>query len=448
MSLIDRAFRRRSETRLFAGSSRIPSLLQQGISDAGVPVNEDTAQSLTAVWASVRLIADTIASLPVSVFERRDGVRSPVYPRPTWLTQPDLSDPNSTNYQHWQEVLTSLLLAGNSYTYCVRNESGEVLEVHVLDPFRVKPERVKTEDGTKILFRVRVENGEMVLDSEDVIHIPLLRRPNQVAGVSPIEACRTAIGSAIAAETYGARWFRSSGVPSGVIEVPSELTQEQAVELLDAWKRTHSGVNFANLPGLLTGGAKFTPISLKPADIAWLDARKFGIAEVARIFRVPPFMIGVNEAGSVSYASTEQASIYFVQHTIRPYLEQIESSYARILPRGSTGTPTFLRFNVDGLLRGDVASRYTAYATGIQHGFLRVADVRALEDLPPLDDTSLESLRPLSLAPANIADVRTKVDTLAKLIQAGFDPASALEAVGLDNIAHTGSVPVTVQAKE
>jgi phage portal protein BeeE len=198
----------------------------------------------------------------------------------------------------------------------------------------------------------------------------------------------------------------------------------------------------------LTGGAKFTPISLKPADIAWLDARKFGIAEVARIFRVPPFMIGVNEAGSVSYASTEQASIYFVQHTIRPYLEQIESSYQRILPRGATGLPTFLRFNVDGLLRGDVASRYTAYATGIQHGFLRVADVRTLEDLPPLDDTSLESLRPLSLAPANIADVKTKVETLGALIRAGFEPASALEAVGLESIAHTGSVPVTVQAKE
>ena len=444
MSIIERALRRTRETRLFAGSSRIPSVDAYNLADAGVRVDEENAQSLTAVWASIRLIADTIASLPVGVYERVDDVRQPV-DSPTWLTQPDLSDPNSTNYQHWQSVLTSLLLAGNSYTYVVRDGNGEVLEVHVLDPRNVRPERVKTDDGYKILFRVRADHTELVFDSNDVIHIPLFKRAGHTVGVSPIEACRLSIGSALAAETYGAKWFRNSGVPSGVIEVPSELTQEQATQLIEAWKRTHSGMNAANLPGLLTGGAKFTPISLKPSDVAWLDARRFGVAEIARIFRVPPFMIGVSEAGSVSYASTEQAAIYFVQHTIRPYLEQIESSYQRILPRSADGNATFLRFNVDGILRGDVSSRYTAYATGIQHGFLRVSDVRALEDLSPLDDTSLESLRPLSLAPAAVADTKTKVETLGSLIRAGFDPADALRAVGLDDIRHLGSLPVTVQ---
>ncbi|CAB4152628.1 COG4695 Phage-related protein [uncultured Caudovirales phage] len=424
MSILSRALGIRKEERLFNLSARIPLPGAQNLTDAGVPVTDETAQALTAVWSSARLIADTIASLPVGSYYRAGGVRLPA-PRPAWLDRPDLSDPNSTGYQFWQSLVTSLLYAGNAYVLYVRDAAGEVVETHVLNPYKVRPERVRVDGQARILYRIRGEHDDAVLDSDQIIHIPLFRRPGDLVGVSPIEACRLSIGSALAAEAYGARWFRNSGVPSGVIEVPSELTGDQAGELLDAWRRTHSGLNGANLPGILTGGARFTPISFKPEDVSWLEARRFGVEEVARIFRVPPFMLGVNTPGAVSYASTEQAMIYFVQHTIRPFLEQIETSFSRIIPDAENGTPTFLRFQVDGLLRGDVKTRYEAYATGIQNGFLRISDVRALEDLTPLEASARQYLRPLNLAPASLADAKTKADIYATLVGAGVDPAEA-----------------------
>lgn len=431
MSIIRRALGgQQNEQRLFALSSKLPLPGEMMPGDAGIPVTETTAQALTAVWASTRLIADTIASLPVGVFERQGAVRIAAE-RPEWLDSPDLSNPNASGFQLWQSVTQSLLYHGNSYSMIVRGNDGRVIEVLPLDPTRVTPERVKIDGMSRIVYKIKTDNDTVVAPSEDIIHIPLFVKPGRIAGVSPIDACRTALSSAIVAEAFGAKWFRNSGVPSGVIEVPNELTGEQAQDLISAWRRTHGGMNGANVPGILSGGAAFKPISVNPADVLWIEARQFGVEEVARIYRVPPFMIGVNTAGAVSYSSVEQAMMFFVQHTIRPYLEQIEAAYGRLFPVSRTGAQVFMKFAVDGLLRGDVKTRYEAYASGITNGFMTVADARALEDLPPLDDTTRQPLRALNLAPAATADKRAQADIYAILIKAGLDPAEAARLAGL-----------------
>jgi HK97 family phage portal protein len=428
VSIIRRALGLETETRLFQSTSLIPRPGDGYIGEAGASVNVQTATGLTAVWAAVGLVADTIASLPADVYLRRGAARIPLRPRPSWLDVPVPADPNFTTWNHWHQVALSLLLHGNSYTYVIRNRRGEVVEVRVLNPERVTPTMIKDpKSGEEIVaFQIRANEGkEVILGPNEIIHIKRWTNPGEILGLSPIEACRTSLGGTIATEQFGARWFRNSGVPSGVIQVPGELTEEQAADIVGGWRRRHSG---SNTPGILTGGATFQPIQVKPADIAWLDARKFGIDEVSRIFRVPTTKLS-GETGNRSYNSIEADQTAFVVDSIRPWLELIERSYQRIVPGGAD---SFIKFNVDGLLRGDAKSRSEAYATGIRAGYMTVADVRRLEDLPPLGDELRQPLREVNLAPAALADQKLRADTAAALIAAGFAPDDAAKAAGID----------------
>jgi hypothetical protein len=166
-----------------------------------------------------------------------------------------------------------------------------------------------------------------------------------------------------------------------------------------------------------------------------LESRKLAIEEMARIFRVPPAMIGVTTPGAMSYSSVEQNSINFVIHTLRPYLVKIEDAYSRLLPGGA-----FLKFNVDGLLRGDFATRVQGYSTGLQAGFYSVDDVRRLEDLSPVDGGEVYRvpLANIDLSAANLAETQIKVDMAERLVKSGFEPSSVLAALGLPTISHTG----------
>jgi HK97 family phage portal protein len=333
--------------------------------------------------------------------------------------------------EHYQQLLVSLLLDGNSFTRVFRDGRGDVANLVVLDPTKV--EIMRNPNG-EIVYRYDGGRGGDI-PSRDMLHITEIKRPGQLRGVSRVEELKDAIGLSAALQSFASRFFGQGAVTSGIIEVPGQLTSEQAKNLVDSFDSKHSGYRKSHRPGLLSAGAKYVKTGVAPDEAQMLESRKLAIEEMARIFRVPPAMIGVTTPGAMSYSSVEQNSINFVIHTLRPYLVKIEDAYSRLLPGGA-----FIKFNVDGLLRGDYTTRVQGYSTGLQAGFYSVDDVRRLEDLAPVDGGEVYRvpLANIDLSAANLAETQIKVDMAERLVKAGFEPAAVLAAMNLPGMTHTG----------
>ncbi|HEY7824146.1 MAG TPA: phage portal protein, partial [Acidimicrobiia bacterium] len=207
-------------------------------SNAGTTVTQDTALKMSAVYASVRLIADTISTLPLDQYIRRDGQRLPFRPREEWVGRPSTMLPRST---FWQQVIVSLLLDGNAFIQLMRNPDGSILDMTVLNPHKVRP--VRREDGR---VEYRTEYGQRVLGPDEVLHLTELLLPGELRGVSRIEEAKEALGLGIALETYAAKFFGSGAYAGGIIEWPGELTKDQAQELVDSWEAGHKGLRRAH----------------------------------------------------------------------------------------------------------------------------------------------------------------------------------------------------------
>jgi HK97 family phage portal protein len=277
----------------------------------------------------------------------------------------------------------------------------------------------------------------MVLTKNEMLHIPMFRLPGQLLGLGPIAAARITLGSAMAAEVYAASYFGNAANPGGVIESPGEMTEEQAADIARNWNMSHTGPYRAGKLGILTSGATFKPLTLNAADAQLLEVRRFGVEEIARLFRVPVSLLGHPVAGAMSFASVEAQNLSFVQHSLRPLLERLEQALSPLLPE-SDG---FIKFNLDALLRGTTLERYDAYTKGLREGFLSLNDVRYVEDLAPLGESGDQYRVPLQnidAADAKDVGLNLRADIAAKLIQVGFDPQSVIEAVGLPDMNHTG----------
>jgi HK97 family phage portal protein len=240
----------------------------------------------------------------------------------------------------------------------------------------------------------------------------------------------------MAADTYAAAYFGNAANPGGVIEVPGELTQEQASDIGRDWNITHTGPYRAGKIGILSGGASFKPLQINAQDAQLLDTRRFSVEEIARIFRVPLSLLGHPVAGAMSFASVEAQNLSFVQHSLRPILERIEQSLSTLLPEADG----FIRFNLDALLRGTTIERYDAYTKGLREGFLSLNDVHAYEDMSPIEDGDQYRVPLQNIDASDAKDVGLKLRTeiAASLIQVGFDPAAVTKAVGLPDMKHTG----------
>jgi HK97 family phage portal protein len=240
-------------------------------------------------------------------------------------------------------------------------------------------------------------------------------------------------------EEFAARFFGQGSAASGIIEFPGNLTREQAKDLVDGFEEGHRGLRRAHRPGILFGGAKFMKTTVDNDSAQFLESRRFAVEEIARIFRVPPSMLGVTTPGAMSYASVEMNGIHFVQHTLRPYISKIEDGYQKLLTNNA-----FIKFNVDGLLRGDQQSRYQAFSTGIQAGFLSINDIHRIEDMSPVEggDSYRVPLANVDINAANLSEMDRKSLIAQRLILAGFDPAGVLAALDMPSIGHTG-VPST-----
>jgi HK97 family phage portal protein len=397
---------------------------------SGVTMNQDEALKLGTVYACVRLIADSISTLPVDTYIRRDGTRTPFRPRPEWLDTPEIG---VSRTEHFQQVLVSLLLNGNAFTRILRDDQG-IAGLIVLNPRNVEVRLNRVTRRPEFVY-----DNRDVIASEDMIHITELRLPGELRGRSRIDMVKETLGLSKALDTFAQLFFGQGSQVGGIIEYPGALTREQAKDLADSFELQHKSVRRSHRPGVLFGGAKFTKTSVEPNEAQMLESRQFAVEEIARTFRCPPSMIGVTTPGAMSYASVEQNGIQFVQHTLRPYIVKIEDAYSTLLPGVA-----FLKFNVDALQRGDQASRYAAHASALVNGWSSINDIRRIEDMPPVDggDVYRVPLANVDLDAANLTELEKKSGIVQRLVFSGFDPASILAALDLPAIPHTG-LPTT-----
>jgi len=403
---------------------------------AGVRITQDNAIKIAPVFAAVRLIADSISTLPMDAFYRAGTERRAYRPKPMWVDFPE-PDRDVQRADHYQMMIYSLLIHGESFTRKMFNQTGDIVALHIMDPRRIK---VRRGDDSRIEYMV--DNGRVILTEDEIVHITDMRLPGALHGTSRVDELRETLGLTKALEEFSAAFFGSGSTTSGVIEIPGEVTAEQAKSIQDAWEKGHRGLRKAHRPGVLSGGAKFNATSIAPDDSQLLEERAFAVEECARIFRIPVHMLQSTSAGAMSYASVEESSRQFVTYTLLPTIAKIEGAYSMLLPGDA-----FLKFNVDGLLRANLQDRYTSYSQAIQGGWLSINDIHRLEDLDNVNggDVYRVPLANVNLEAANIVELEKRVDMLARLVQVGYSPAAAAEAVGLPRIDHTGLPSVQLQ---
>ena len=401
--------------------------------EAGVAVNSENALTINAVFSAVSLISDTISTLPVAAYERRNGERAYLNPQPVWVNRPDIEIPSNA---FWQSVLVSLLLDGNSFTRVWRDANGEVVNLMQLNPYNVQ---IKRNAVGGLMFIV--DGEKKTLTKEEIIWIPDLLKPGAIRGVARVEALKENFGLALALQNFAARFFGQGASMGGVIEFPTALTAEQAKNLSAAFDNRHGGWRKSGRTGVLSGGATFKPTSVSNDQSQMLESRRLAVEDVARVFNIPPHLLAL--PGFNSYASVEQSNIQFTIHTIRPLVAKLESAFGWLLPKGA-----FLRWNLDGLLRGDFSSRMQGYSVGSQAGFLSINDIRSLEDLPSVEngDVYRVPLANVNLTAADLAEQNERIAMAQKLIAVGFDPADVLAKLNLPAITHTGVPSASLQS--
>lgn len=423
---------------------------------SGIEVTPESAIRMSTVYACVRLLGDTISSLPVAAYVRRGRARisySAAYgDTPEWVNRPN---PEASRLEFFEQVLASLNLNGNAFILTVRDDMGDVQELYCINPEHVKIKRPSPNES--VVYEVRITDTDnnndyaestntyktMLLTKNEMLHIPMFRLPGSLYGLGPVAAARLTLGGAMAAETYAAAYFGNAANPGGVIEYPGDLTEEQASDIGRDWNISHTGPYRAGKIGILSGGASFKPLQLNAADAQLLDSRRFGIEEVARLFRVPVSLLGHPVPGAMSYASVEAQNLSFVQHSLRPLLERLEQSLSALLPEKDG----FIKFNLDALLRGTTIERFDAYQRGLQQGFLSLNDVRAIEDLSPLGeagDSYRVPLQNIDASDAKDVGLKLRSEIAANLVNVGYDPAAVALAVGLPAMANTGPVPAPI----
>lgn len=353
-----------------------------GGTTAGKAVTERSAMQMTAVYACVRILSEAIAGLPLHLYRYKDGGgKEKAVDHPLYLLLHDEPNPEMSSFVFRETLMTHLLLWGNAYAQIIRNGKGEVIALYPLMPNKMTVDRdadghlyykyMKSTDEAPTM-----PNSTVILPPSDVLHIPGLGFDGLV-GYSPIAMAKNSIGMAIACEEYGARFFSNGAAPGGVLEHPGTVKEPQKIR--DSWNKSFMGAQNSHRIAVLEEGMKYTPIGISPNEAQFLETRKFQINEIARIFRVPPHMVGDLEKSS--FSNIEQQSLEFVKYTLDPWVSRWEQSMVRSLLLPDEKKECFVKFNVDGLLRGDYQSRMNGYATARQNGWMSANDIRELENL-------------------------------------------------------------------
>ena len=353
-----------------------------GGSTSGKAVTEQTAMQMTAVYSCVRILAEAVAGLPLHLYKyTENGGKEKALDHPLYRLLHDEPNPEMSSFVFRETLMTHLLLWGNAYAQVIRNGKGEVVALYPLMPNRMAVDRDTEGHLYYTYYRgddeaIKRKEHAVMLEPRDVLHIPGLGFDGLV-GYSPIAMAKNAIGMAIACEEYGAKFFANGAAPSGVLEHPGTIKDPSRVR--DAWQSQFGGSSNSGKVAVLEEGMKYTPISISPEQAQFLETRKFQINEIARIFRVPPHMVGDLEKSS--FSNIEQQSLEFVKYTLDPWVIRWEQSIQRALLSQDEKTVYFVKFNLEGLLRGDYQSRMNGYAIGRQNGWMSANDIRELENL-------------------------------------------------------------------
>ncbi len=382
MGLIDKLFKSRDHPKIDNRTVGSSYSFYMGGSSAGKNVNERSAMQMTAVYSCVRILAEAVAGLPLHLYRyKEDGGKERAIDNNLYHLLHDEPNKEMSSFIFRETLMTHLLLWGNAYAQIIRNGKGEVVALYPLMPNKMQVDRDENGDLYYIYTRSSEEAKTMegvtvYLTPRDVLHIPGLGFDGLV-GYSPIAMAKNAIGLAIATEEYGAKFFANGAAPSGVLEHPGTIKDPS--RLRENWNSTFGGSANSGKVAVLEEGMKYTPISISPEQAQFLETRKFQIDEIARIFRVPPHMVGDLEKSS--FSNIEQQSLEFVKYTLDPWVIRWEQSLSRALLNEDEKRKYFFKFNLEGLLRGDYESRMSGYATARQNGWMSANDIRELENM-------------------------------------------------------------------
>jgi HK97 family phage portal protein len=349
-----------------------------GSTSSGKLVNERTAMQTTAVYACVRILAETIASLPLHTYKYTKDGKEKATDHLLYNLLHDEPNPEMTSFVFRETLMSHLLLWGNAYAQIVRDGRGQVLAIYPLLPDKM---RVDRNTFGELYYEYHTDKGVFILSKDDVLHIPGLGFDGLI-GYSPIAMAKNAVGMAIAVEEFGASFFSNGANPGGVLEHPGIVKDPSKIR--DSWNQVYQGSSNAHRIAVLEEGMKFQQIGIPPEQAQFLETRKFQIEEICRIFRVPLHLVGNLERAT--FSNIEYQSIDFVVHTIRPWLVRIEQSINKSLFLKDEKKEYFVSFLAEGLLRGDFASRMQGYSIGIQNGIYSINEVRNLENFNLLSD--------------------------------------------------------------
>ena len=350
-----------------------------GSSTAGKSVTAKTAIQMSAVYACVRVISETIASLPLHVHQANGQGSRKATEHPLYRILHDEPNTEMTSFVLREVMLSHLLLWGNAYCQIVRSGRGHIIGLYPLLPDQM---RVDRDSSGKLTYDYSTRDGKVVrLRLEDVLHIPGLGFDG-IMGYSPIALEKNAIGLGLAAEEYGSKFFSNGATPAGVLTHPN--TVKDPKRLRESWNAAYGGSSNSGKVAILEEGMQFARISMPNNEAQFLETRKFQVTEICRIYRVPPHLVGDLERAT--FANIEHQGISFAVHTIRPWLVRIEQAMNRALfPEKEKGV-YYVQFNLDGLMRGDYKSRMEGYAIGRQNGWLSTNDIRELENMNPVSE--------------------------------------------------------------
>lgn len=386
-----------------------------GRTTSGKPVNERTAMQTTAVYACVRILAEAVASLPLHVYEYQDdGGKKLVHDHPLYYLLHDEPNPEMTSFVFRETLMSHLLIWGNAYAQIIRDGAGRVLGLYPLLPDKMEVQRDDKGNIYYVYSRNSDENptfkeyGNIKLKAEDVLHIPGLGFDGLI-GYSPIAMAKNAVGMTLACEEYGASFFANGANPGGVLEHPGVLKDPSKVR--ESWNSVYRGVSNAHKIAVLEEGMKYQRIGIPPEEAQFLETRKFQINEIARLYRIPPHMVG--DLDKSSFSNIEQQSLEFVKYTLDPWVIRWEQSLQRSLLLPGEKGKYFIKLNVDGLLRGDYQSRMNGYAVGRQNGWFSANDIREMENMNPIPDEEGGNLYLINGAMTKLADAGAfaKTDT-------------------------------------
>ena len=358
-----------------------------GNTSSGKRVNERTAMQITAVYACIRILSESVAQLPLHLYKYNGaGGKERATEHTLYKLLHDEPNPEMTSFVFRETLMTHLLLYGNAYAQIIRNGKGEVLALYPLMANRMTVDR---DDKGQLFYQYQHSNdeantmkGAMVkLKPNEVFHVVGLSADG-IVGYSPIAMAKNAIGMSIACEEYGSKFFNNGAVPGGVLEHPSTLSKPEQVR--ESWQSTFGGSTNAGKVAVLEEGMKYHSISIPNNEAQFLETRKFQLNEIARIFRIPPHMIG--DLDKSSFSNIEQQSLEFVKYTLEPWITRWEQAISKSLLTDNEKKDYFVKFNLEGLLRGDYQSRMNGYAVARQNGWMSANDIRTLENLDQISE--------------------------------------------------------------